>query len=183
MTKRLARPEHVRAASLTLFARLGGSGTAAAIGTLLPDEEHLSSGFGGASGFEDCLLHDSSERFCGSMALTGRDAKTGFRHKVRSQSSRTRRQDDAQDPRATHNRRANDGAREQCTGLRHRPEKGGEGATPARRSKSVASAPNPRTEAIAHTYYTGSPRRHAKKLPRRRRRVPPDVLRAMAVSQ
>ena len=82
-SKRLARPEHVRAASLTLFARLGGSATAAAIGTLLPDEEHLSSGFGGELGFEDCLLDDSSERFCGSMALTVLDQgcnKTGFRH-------------------------------------------------------------------------------------------------------
>ena len=87
------------------------------------------------------------------------------------------RQDDAQDPRATHNRRANDGAREQCTGLRHRPEKRGASETPGRRASRVASAPKPSTQAIAHTYYTGSTRRHAKKLPQRRRRLPPDVLR------
>ena len=49
------------------------------------------------------------------------------------------------------------GAKKPRTGLRRRPEKRRQGATPARRSKSVASAPNPRTEAIAHTYFTGSP--------------------------
>ena len=42
------------------------------------------------------------------------------------------------------------GAKKPRTGLRHRPEKGGEGATPGRRASRVASAPNPRTEAIAH---------------------------------
>ena len=55
-----------------------------------------------------------------------------------SRTAHARQQDDAQDPRATHNRRANDGAREQCTGLRHRPEKGCEGATPGRRASRVA---------------------------------------------
>ena len=70
------------------------------------------------------------------------------------------------------------GAKKPRTGLRHRPEKRRQGATPARRSKSVASAPNPRAKAIAHTYYTGSTRRHAKRLPHKRRRLPPDVLRA-----
>ena len=51
------------------------------------------------------------------------------------------------------------GAKKPRTGLRHRPEKGGASATPGRRSKSVASAPNPRTQAIAHGAPASSCRR------------------------
>ena len=69
------------------------------------------------------------------------------------------------------------GAKKPCTGLRHRPEKGGEGETPGRRASRVASAPNPRAKATTHTHNKRRPRGPTQKLPRRRRRVPPDVLR------
>ena len=163
-----------RANCQALAGRLG-SGMETPFGSLLcwASELRIGAGFETrrmppARRIEEILWSNGSE-----PALQNR-----FRHEGRLYNRpHARRQDHAQDARATHNRRANDGAREQCTGLRHRPEKGGEGETPGRRASRVASAPNSRTQAIAHTYYTGSPRRHTKKLPRRRRRVPPDVLR------
>ena len=110
----------------------------------------LSSELARALKLEDCLLHDVSKRFCGAMAPS-LHCKTGSGMRVDLYNRpHARRQDHAQDARATHNRRANDGAREHCTGLRHRPAKGGEGETPGRRASRVASAPNPSAKAIAH---------------------------------
>ncbi len=93
------------------------------------------------------LLRVTPAQFACTLSLQVAREKRGLGHISQKQNAEPH-------PRPTARRR---GAKKPRTGLRHRPEKGGASATSARRSKSVASAPNPRTEAMADVSFYLSP--------------------------